>query len=110
MAFVIKALGSGTVTTAGSSDLYTVGAGKSALVNNTRFANNSANSATLTFLVKPSGAATARRLSARDVSLPVGGALVMEDAVTLGQGDKLQVLVSGTSPSIGWMANGVERE
>jgi hypothetical protein len=34
----------------------------------------------------------------------------MEDAVTLGQGDKLQVLVSGTSPSIGWMANGVERE
>jgi hypothetical protein len=112
MAFIIKALGAGTVTTVGANvDLYTVPAGKSALVSNVRFANNNATySASVTLFVKPSGAPPARRLSAGNVSLAVGGAVVMEDVVTLGQADKLQVLVSGTSPSIGWMVNGLQRD
>ena len=112
MAFVIKALGKGSLTVAGTADLYTVPDPKSALVTSVRVVNNSTvNAATLNLYVKASGGATtARRLVKQNYVAGVGGMLLMEDVVTLGKGDKIQVNVSGTSPDLGYLVNGLERD
>jgi hypothetical protein len=111
MALIIKTIASGTIATGGGTvDLYTVPTGKSVLVTSVRFANNGPSGASITLLVRPSGAGTSRRLSANLVPLGVGNAVVMEDAVTLGQGDKLQVFPSASSPGFDWMVNGLLRE
>ncbi len=112
MAFIVKALGAGTWTLTGSYDPYTVPDGKSAMVMSVRLANGSATIApTVNVYVKPSGA-TARRIAKKDHVLALGTSLVLEDVLTLGQGDKVQVVLSlgGGAPDVGWMVNGVERE
>jgi hypothetical protein len=113
MAFIVKALGAGTRTVTGSADLYTVPDGKSAMVTSVRLANGSATIIpTVNVYVKPSGAAPARRVAKKDHSLAVGSALVLEEVLTLGQGDKVQLNLSGGlgPPEVGYMINGVERE
>jgi hypothetical protein len=57
MAFIIKPLGKQTVTSSGTATLYTVPAGKSALVNSIRMVNGDTSAATpsLKLFVKPSG-------------------------------------------------------
>jgi hypothetical protein len=112
MAFIIKALGAANITALGSTDLYTVPDPKSALVSSVRLAHGgTVDSLAVNLYVKPSGA-TARRLINQNTSIAVGGAFVMEDLVTLGKGDKIQLsVVSGTTPfTLGWMVNGLERE
>ncbi len=109
MAFIVKTLAANTLTAAGTTSLYAVPAGKSALVTSVRLTNNGANTPDVTLLVDPSGSAVARRITKQAYALPIGGSMVMEDVVTLGQGDALQIYVSAT-PNVGWMINGVERE
>ena len=109
MAFIVKTLAANTLTAAGTTSLYAVPAGKSALVTSVRLVNNGANTPDVTLLVDPSGSAVARRITKQAYALPVGGSMVMEDVVTLGQGDALQIYASAT-PNVGWMINGVERE
>jgi hypothetical protein len=110
MAFIVKALGSGTITATGTLDLYLVPAPKSALVTSVRLANGStANSATVNLSVFPSGGGSARIVK-KDYVITVGAMLVMEDVVTLGKGDKIQVNVAGTSPTISYIVNGMERD
>jgi hypothetical protein len=112
MAFIIKALGTGNMTALGSSDLYTVPDPKSAVVSSVRLAHGgTVDTLSVNLYVKPSGA-TARRLINQNATIAAGAALVMEDLVTLGKGDKIQLsIVSGTTPfTLGWMVNGLERE
>ena len=110
MAFIIKALGSGTITAVGSQDLYTVPVPKSALVTSVRLANGSTvNAATVNLSAVPSAGGSAR-ISEKDYVIAVGAMLLITDAVTLGQGDKIQVNVVGTSPTVGYIVNGVERD
>ena len=110
MAFIIKALGSGTITAVGSQDLYTVPVPKSALVTSVRLANGStANAATVNLYAVPSGGGSGR-IADKDYVIAVGAMLLMEDVVTLGKGDKIQVVVAGTSPTVGYIVNGVERD
>jgi len=110
MAFVIKALGSGTYMLTGTKDLYVVPVPKSALVTSVRLANEStANSATVNLYLIPSTGGTAR-IADKDYVIAVGAMLLMEDIVTLGQGDKIQMQVVGTSPTVGYIVNGVERD
>jgi len=113
MAFIVKALGSGTFTPPtppGTLDLYTVPTLKSALVTSVRLANGStANAATVNLSVLPSGGGSAR-ISKKDYVIAVGAMLLMEEVVSLGQGDKIQVNVAGTSPTVGYVVNGLERD
>ena len=110
MAFIIKALGSGTITAVGSQDLYTVPVPKSALVTSVRLANGSTtNPTTVNLSVIPSAGGLAR-ISEKHYVIAVGAMLLMEDIVTLGQGDRIQMLVAGTSPTVGYIVNGVERD
>ena len=90
--------------------LYTVSVPKSALVTSVRLANGStANSATVNLSVIPSAGGLAR-ISEKDYVIAVGAMLLMEDIVTLGQGDRIQVNVAGTSPTVSYIVNGVERD
>ena len=110
MAFIVKALGSGTKTTVGTLDLYTVPVPKSALVTSVRLANGStADAVTVNLSVFPSGGGSAR-IAKKDYVIAVGAMLLMEDVVTLGKGDKIQVVTAGTSPTVGYIVNGVERD
>jgi hypothetical protein len=63
--------------------------------------------------VKPSGSGTTPRLiHKKDFTIAGSGSFVMEDPVTLGQGDLFQLeLMSATgSTSVACMVNGVERD
>jgi hypothetical protein len=109
MAFIIKPLAVGNIAFT-TGILYSVPAGKSAIISSVRLTNNSsANSAQVNLLVAPSGGAGVR-ITKKDYALAVNGAMVMEDEVTLGPSESLQWLVTQTSPTIHYLVNGVERE
>jgi hypothetical protein len=109
MAFIVKPLAVGNIGMS-TGTLYTVPAGKSAIISSVRLTNNSAaNSALVNLLVSPSGGSDVR-ITRKDYSLAVGGAtMVMEDEVTLGPGEALRWLVTQTSPAVHYLVNGVER-
>ena len=111
MAFIVKALGAGTLTLTGTSDLYTVPDPKSAIVNNVRLVNGTtAVTTAMNLYVKPSGG-TAMRIYKKDFTLAASTSLVLDDLVTLGKGDKVQINIPGpTSPSLAYMVNGLERD
>ncbi len=110
MAFIIKALGFGTATSTNTANLYVVPSGKSALVNNIRLVNGgTAVVSSVNVSVQPSGG-TARRIYMKDFSIAANQSLVLDDAVTLGQGDAIQIKINSTSPTVGYMVNGLERE
>lgn len=110
MALIIKTLGIGNKTISGPQDLYTVPASKSALVTSARLVNVGANSASTSVMVRKSGGATDYYLTKCNYTTTAGASLVMEDPVTLGSGDKLRVDITGTTPSIDFQVNGVERD
>ncbi|HVR37013.1 MAG TPA: hypothetical protein VMS21_14300, partial [Methylomirabilota bacterium] len=70
---------------------------------------NTTNQVTLNVYVKPSGT-TARRVAKKDHVVAAKGTLVIEDAVTLGKGDKVQVNLAGTGTTVDYMVNGLERD
>ena len=109
MAYIIKPLAVGNIAFS-TGTLYSVSAGKSAIISSVRLTNNSAaNSALVNLLVAPSGGSDVR-LTKKDYPLAVGGAtMVMEDEVTLGPGEALRWSVTQTSPTIHYLVNGMER-
>src|SRR5438876_7452347 len=106
MAIIIKALGAGTISVSGTSDLYTVPTTGSAIVSSVRLVNGTtAVTTAMNLYAKPSGL-TARRIHNKDFTLAAGLGLVLEDVVTLGPGDKIQVdIAPGGSYSLGYMVN-----
>ncbi|MBI2927039.1 MAG: hypothetical protein HYY24_15195 [Verrucomicrobia bacterium] len=109
MALTIKALKAGVRTTNGTEE-YTVPANKSAVVYNIRVVNGSTtNSVTLNFYAVAPGQA-AFRIYKSNHSLAAKGLVVVGDPVTLEAGGKIQINVNGTSPSVSYMINGVERD
>ena len=114
MAIIIKALGSGTYTQTGTPlDLYSVPDLKSAVVTSLRLANNNAtNAVTVNVYVKPSGTASvARRIFNRDYVIGTTSAtslLQIDDPVTLGKFDKVQVDLVGGGATVGYLVSGVE--
>lgn len=111
MANIIKTLKAGNLMGAGTT-VYAVPAGKSALVKSIRLVNGLTTGATtaLNLYVKPSGAGTARRIHDRNFTIATKGSLVIDDVVTLGQGDELQIELAGGSQDLFYMFNGIERE
>src|SRR5437660_159115 len=110
MAFIIKALGYGTLIVSGTADLYTVPAAKSALVigaivNNLRFVNTGASSATVNLFFKASGGSEVRILD-KDKSVAAGIALVVTPELTMAPADEIHVT---TSAAMDYVVSGVER-
>ncbi len=110
MAIVIKLLAADTIPSA-TKDIYTVPDGKSAIVNSVRLVNGNASpSSNMNIFVKPSGASTiARRIHDKDFSMTAKQCLILPDAVTLGQGDKLQLSLSAVQ-TIHYSVYGIEKE
>ncbi len=110
MAITIKTLGAATLTATGWADLYTVPATFSALVSSIRLVNqNAATTDAMVLYVKPSGG-TARRIHKNNFTLAGNLCLPLEDVVTLGQGDKIQLYIAGPqTPSLAYQINGIER-
>src|SRR5882672_1811044 len=112
MAIIIKALGAGSITITGTIDLYTVPTNRSAIVSNVRVVNATTSTTPLLNLyVKPSGS-TARRIAKKDFTIAVGSMLLIEDVLTVGQGDKIQIDVPppGATHNLAYVVSGVERE
>ena len=110
MAFIIKPLAVGNIGLS-TGTLYTVPAGKSAIISSVRLTNNSAaNGAQVNLKVAPTGGSDVRIIK-KDYALAAGGAtMVMDDEVTLGPGEALRWAITQSSPTIHYLVNGVERE
>jgi hypothetical protein len=109
MALIIKTLAAGSASLT-SNDLYTVPASKSAVVYNIRLVNDATVSSTTNLQVKPSNTSLpTARLYKKDHSIPAGGMLLVEEQVTLGQGDKIQLLIS-QGFGMHFILSGVERD
>ena len=110
MAMIIKTLKSGNLVPAGTT-AHAVPSGKSWLIKNIRLVNGltSGPTAALNLYVKPSGG-TARRIHDRNFTIATKGSLVLDDVVTLGQGDELQIELASSSQDLSYMVNGIERE
>ncbi|MBI2928465.1 MAG: hypothetical protein HYY24_22580 [Verrucomicrobia bacterium] len=110
MALIVKTLAAGNANQSGDNTLYTVPPSKSAVVYNMRLVNAAATATTANLKVKPSntGLPTAR-IYKKDHVLAVGAMLLVEDPLTLGQGDKVQLNLSG-GLSANFTVNGVERD
>ncbi len=112
MAFIIKSLGTKTIVFSGTTTtLYTVPTGKSALVNNIRLSNGnpSAASPQLKLQVKPSGG-TARNIDDVDFTIGQLASRNIEDVITLGQGDEVQLATGSGTTSVTCVLNGLEKE
>lgn len=109
MAFIIKPLAIGNITSVGDTALYVVPDAKSAMITSVRLVNNGGYSSSVSLRAQPSGG-TARLIAAIGSALPISGMVLMEDAVTLGKLDQIKVTVSGTSPNIDYLVSGLERD
>ena len=113
MAIYIKSLAQGTIITYGAPpvDLYTVPAGRSALINNIRLVNlNGATTDAMNLYVKPAASA-AKRIHTKDFTIAANTLLPLEDVVTLGAADKIQLNIPGPqTPSLAYQINGIEKE
>jgi len=114
MAFIIKPLGLNNVTVSGTTSLYTVPAGKSALVNNIRLVNGHATAATptLNLFVKPSSASS-QHLYMHNVNftLALKELLLFDNVLTLGEGDAVKLAMSSNhSLGVSCVLSGVESD
>jgi len=110
MAIIIKALSVGNISNTTDTDLYEVPPSKSAVVTSLRLVNIGSYTATTSVKVKPVGD-TARAIDKPSNEVTASAVQLIEDPVTLGAGDKIQVTASGTSPfMLDWILSGVERD
>jgi hypothetical protein len=99
MALIIRLLGAGSASIAVTTTLYTVpttGGVLGAIVNNLRLVNVGGASGTFNLYYKPSGG-SAYRIQTREQSLNANKHVVIQPDLTMGPGDALQVVPSGSA-------------
>lgn len=95
MANIYKVLGQSNPAATTSADLYTVGAGKSAVCSTITVCNQAATAATFRISVRVAGAATdAKQYIAYDTSIPANDVLTMTIGITLAATDVISVYAS----------------
>ncbi len=95
MANTYKVLGQSNPSATTNTDLYTVGAGKSAVCSTITICNQAATSAAFRIAVRPAGAAiSAQHYVAYDTSIPANDVLTMTIGITLAATDVLTVYAS----------------
>lgn len=113
MAFIVKALGAGTITATGSVDGYTVPTKMSAIVTSIRMVHGLVGGLvpTMSVRVQAAGAGTSRALT-KNTAVTETAMWVLEDQITLGAGDKLQLDIAGSNGAyaLNYSIFGVERD
>lgn len=111
MALIIKALAASNANTTAFT-LYSVTAGKSAVVYGIRLSNANASTVTTNLQVQPSNAQLpTARLYKKDYVMTSGAFLALDDPLTLGAGDIIKLLQAGPATyTMNYMVSGVERD
>jgi len=115
MALKIKSLGSGTITTSGTTTLYTAdattGQQKSAIVGSIIFSYTHTSSVNVKIMVT-SGATTAQFYPTTALISSGTKRLAVTDKITLGPGEKIEVNLSLAPPTgaFAWCISGFERD
>lgn len=100
MATTYKVLGQAAPNATTETDLYTVGAGKSAIVSTLAIANRAATDATFRVSIAVGGGATANKdYIAYDVTCPGNGVNYLTLGISLAATDKLKVYASSANLS-----------
>ena len=103
----LRLLGSGGITTATTTALYTVpGTVLGAIVNNVRLVNLSA-SVNINLYYTPSGGSQVR-IWDWNKSLPANDIVVVKPELTMAPGDKIELVTTGT-PSLEYVVSGAEK-
>jgi hypothetical protein len=113
MAFIVKVLGTGIVTTSTTVDGYVVPPNRSALVTSVRLINGTAAAPIPTgnIQVKPSGAASTPRSLTKKAPITSAAMQSLEDSIALGQGDSIQIAIGPPgSYTVEYSIFGVERD
>jgi hypothetical protein len=102
MAIEYKVLAQSTPSATTNTDIYTVGAGKQAVVSTITVANRSASPRTYRIAVRPAGATLANQhYIAYDVILPANDTASLTLGITLAATDIITVYASTTDLSFG---------
>ena len=102
MAYVYKVLAQSAPSATTNTDVYTVGAGKQAIVSTITIANRSASSRTYRIAVRPAGATLANQhYIAYDVALAANDTTALTLGITLTATDVVTVYASTTDLSFG---------
>ena len=102
MAYAYKVLGQSAPSATTATDVYTVGAGKQAIISTITIANRSASSRTYRIAVRPAGATLANQhYIAYDVSLAANDTTALTLGITLTATDVVTVYASTTDLSFG---------
>ena len=100
MANTYKVLGQSNPAATTNTDLYTVGAGKSAVCSTITICNQAASAATFRISVRPAGATvSAQHYIAYDTSIPANDVLTMTIGLTLAETDVITVYASTSTIS-----------
>ena len=102
MAYTYKVLAQSAPSATTNTDVYTVGAGKQAIVSTITIANRSASSRTYRIAVRPAGATLANQhYIAYDVALAANDTTALTLGITLTATDVVTVYASTTDLSFG---------
>lgn len=112
MAIFIKNLAAGTLAGPGPTPAYKVPVGRSAIVKNSRLVNGLANvpSAVINVLVRPYGSTQPRLICPRNFTIEANGSHVIEDVLTLGSGDEIEIVLASGGQELAYVISGVEKE
>lgn len=112
MAIFIKNLAAGTLIGPGTTKVYKVPVGSSAMIKNIRLVNGLANIPTtvLNLLVRPYGSTQPRLICPRNFTIEANGSLVIDDVLTLGAGDELEIVLASGGQELAYVISGVEKE
>ena len=101
MAITYKVLGQSAPSATTNTDVYTVGAGKSATISTMSICNRAASSATYRIAVRPAGATLANQhYIAYDVAIPANDSVNLTLGITLATTDVVTVYVSSANFSV----------
>ena len=102
MATTYKVLGQSALSATTNTDVYTVGAGKQAVVSSITICNRGALAATYRIAVRPDGAALANQhYIVYDVAIAANDTTVLTIGLTLGDTDVVTAYASTANLSIG---------
>jgi hypothetical protein len=102
MAYIYKVLGQSAPSATTATDIYTVGAGKQAIVSTITVANRSATARTYRIAVRPAGATLANQhYIAYDVTIGANDTTPLTLGITLTATDVITVYASTTDLSFG---------
>jgi hypothetical protein len=102
MAYIYKVLAQSAPSATTNTDIYTVGAGKQAIVSTITVANRSASARTYRIAIRPAGATLANQhYVAYDVTLAANDTTALTLGITLTATDVITVYASTTDLSFG---------